>query len=120
MEHILLALLYVHVYIICLYTAYENSFEPGYVTEKAFHGLNAGSVPIYFGDCVLYRTLLPHPKAAIMACDYNDHQSLINYVLYLLSNETAYEEHRQWRQWFDADAAEGVYYYNHMIIVFYV
>ena len=89
------------------------------MTEKAFHGLNAGSVPIYFGDCVLYRTLLPHPKAAIMACDYNDHQSLINYVLYLLSNETAYEEHRLWRYSFDVNAAEGMYTY-HMIIVLYV
>jgi hypothetical protein len=44
------------------------------------------------------KQLLPHPKAAIFVADYNgDYKSLINYLLCLTTNETAYEEHRAWR-----------------------
>ncbi len=29
------------------YFAFENTIEPGYVTEKVFDALNAGVVPVY-------------------------------------------------------------------------
>jgi hypothetical protein len=45
------------------------------------------------------RTLLPHPKAAIFIADYEgDYKKLSNYLNYLSNNETAYEEHREWRK----------------------
>lgn len=85
------------------YIAHENSYEPGYVSEKGFNGLRAGTVPIYFGDCIRYRALLPHPRAAILACDYTDLQALVDHIHYLMQNETAYEEHRAWRRDFSYD-----------------
>eukprot|EP01051_Picozoa_sp_SAG22_P003884 SAG22_NODE_197_length_15520_cov_116.311264_6_plen_675_part_00 len=31
------------------YLAFENSNEPGYVTEKVYNGLDAGAIPVYLG-----------------------------------------------------------------------
>ena len=81
--------------------AFENSIEDGYVTEKPFDALMAGTVPIYLGDAVHLKRLLPHPKAAIFIADYNgDMKALANYLNFLTRNETAYEEHRAWRKTF--------------------
>jgi hypothetical protein len=81
--------------------AFENSLEPGYVTEKPFDALIAGTVPVYLGDAEHLKTLLPHPKAAIFVADFHgDYAKLVEYLLYLTRNETAYEEHRAWRHTF--------------------
>jgi hypothetical protein len=81
--------------------AFENSIERGYVTEKAFNALESGTVPVYLGDSVHLKALLPHPKAAIFVDDYGDnYTALADYLKYLSSNETAYEEHRAWRKTF--------------------
>jgi hypothetical protein len=80
------------------YLAFENSIEPGYVTEKPFDGLMAGTVPVYLGDDAHLKSLLPDPKAAIFVADFKgDFASLAQYLKYLMTNQTAYEEHRQWR-----------------------
>jgi hypothetical protein len=55
-----------------------------------------GSVPVYLGDAAHLKTLIPHPKAVIFVADYPDTASLVKYLLYLTTNETAYEEHRAW------------------------
>ena len=78
--------------------AFENSIEPGYVTEKPFDALVSGTVPVYLGDSTHLKSLLPHPKAAIFVSDYTNIESLAKYLLYLSKNETAYEEHREWRK----------------------
>jgi len=81
--------------------AFENSIEEGYVTEKPFDALIAGTVPVYLGDAAHLKRLLPHPKAAIFIADYNGNmQALATYLNYLTRNETAYEEHRAWRKTF--------------------
>ena len=81
--------------------AFENSIEDGYVTEKPFDALLSGTVPVYLGDAAGLRKLLPHPKAAIFVADYGDNiPALVSYLNYLVSNETAYEEHRAWRRTF--------------------
>ena len=85
------------------YIAHEHSFEPGYVSEKGFHGLRADSVPIYFGDSIRYRALLPHPRADIIASDFGNLQALADHINYLMHNETAYEEHRAWRREYSYD-----------------
>jgi hypothetical protein len=77
--------------------AFENSIEDGYVTEKPFDALMAGTVPVYLGDATHLKALLPHPKAAIFVADYKgDYKALANYLNYLSNNESAYEEHRAW------------------------
>ena len=58
-------------------------------------------MPVYLGDAAQLRSLLPHPKAAIFVHDYNgDYDKLVQYLNYLTTNETAYEEHRNWRHTF--------------------
>jgi hypothetical protein len=80
--------------------AFENSIEAGYVTEKPFDALVAGSVPVFLGDSKHLKALIPHPKAVIFVDDFHSITELSNYLKYLLSNETAYEEHREWRKHF--------------------
>jgi len=77
---------------------FENSIETGYVTEKVFDALLSGTVPVYFGDDKLVRSLLPDPKAAIFWSDFDKNVTkLALYLKYLSGNESAYEEHRRWR-----------------------
>ena len=101
------------------YFAFENTIEPGYVTEKVFDALKSGVIPVYLGDSHTCRKLMPHPNAAIYADDYfvdvspdmnteggrNLHSlkvdKLANYLTYLSGNETAYNEHLAWRTEFD-------------------
>lgn len=81
------------------YLAFENSIEPGYVTEKPFDALIGGSVPIYLGDHQHFKKLQPHPKASISVADFDgNYTALVEYLQYLMGNETAYEEHRDWRK----------------------
>lgn len=92
------------------YLAFENTNERGYVTEKIFDALLAGTIPVYLGSTVDCRALLPDPKAAIFASDLdNDMSRLASYLRYLSSNETAYEEHRAWRQGFDPERLQQQY-----------
>ncbi len=77
--------------------AFENSLEPGYVTEKPFDAMMGGTVPVYLGDAAHLKSLLPHPKAAIFVADFPNITALVSYLKYLTTNETAYEEHRSWR-----------------------
>eukprot|EP01040_Poterioochromonas_malhamensis_P001006 gene1006-1067_t len=84
--------------------AFENSIEDGYVTEKVFDALMAGTVPIYLGDSAHLKTLLPNSKAVIFVDDFSSLQELSVYIKSLLHNETAYEIHREWRISFDEDA----------------
>jgi len=81
--------------------AFENSIEAGYVTEKPFDALIAGTVPVYLGDAGHLKTLLPHRDAAIFLADFNHNTSaLVEYLNFLAQNETAYERHREWRRTF--------------------
>lgn len=84
------------------YFAFENSLEEGYVTEKPFDALYSGMVSVYIGDCKHLRNLLPDPKSVICTTDFSDNHELIKYLNYLMTNETAYEIHRQWRHSFNS------------------
>jgi hypothetical protein len=79
--------------------AFENDIEPWHITEKAYHALFAGTVPVYIGAAEDLKTILPHPKAAIFVADFQYNASaLADYLLYLTRNESAYEEYREWRK----------------------
>lgn len=84
------------------YLAFENTKEPGYVTEKVFDALTAGVVPVYAGATEDCKRLLPLPSGSILYLDdfHNDIQRLASYLQYLTKNLTAYEEHRAWRRSF--------------------
>lgn len=56
---------------------------------------------MYLGDHQTLRKLIPDPKAVIFVADYDGNMTaLASYLKYLESNETAYEEHRDWRKTF--------------------
>ena len=62
-----------------------------------------GTVPVYWGDHTHLKTLIPHPKSVIFVSDFKgDYAKLANYLTYLSQNETAYEEHRNWRKNFSS------------------
>lgn len=83
------------------YLAFENTIEPGYVTEKVLDGLIAGSVPVYYGSSTDCKKLLHVPKGIIYLDDFNgDVKRLSDYLKYLIANASAYEEHRYWRDSF--------------------
>jgi hypothetical protein len=66
-----------------------------------------GTVPIYWGDGDHLKKLLPDPKAAIFVSDYPNATALVDYLKYLMTNETAYEEYRAWRNVFSYEKHIG-------------
>ena len=54
------------------YLAFENSIEVGYVTEKLFDGLIAGTVPVFLGSAEDAKKLIPHPKSVIFLEDFKN------------------------------------------------
>ncbi len=76
----------------------------GYASEKFYHALASGCLPVYMGasDIDLYLLYLPAPNAVIHANVFADGASLGQYLRYLLMNTTAYWEHLQWK-WTELD-----------------
>ncbi|MBR5130209.1 MAG: glycosyltransferase [Alphaproteobacteria bacterium] len=69
--------------------AFENSSSNGYTTEKLYHPILAGSVPIYWGNPDVLRDF--NPKAFINANDFNnDFDAIVEYVKELDSNDEKY------------------------------
>jgi hypothetical protein len=85
------------------YLAFENNNEPGYVTEKVFDGLIAGTLPVYLGATEDCQRLIPSNNSVIFVSDYgNNIKNLTDYLLFLANDETAYENHRMsWRKSFN-------------------
>ena len=76
--------------------AAENSGCAYYITEKVFHALLAGSVPVYVGDAASLKKLAP-PHSVIYAADFADPAALAAHLQYLASNNSAYESYLAWR-----------------------
>lgn len=76
--------------------ALEHSSQNGYMSEKVWQALRVGSVPIYYGAPEA-RFFLP-PHSTIFLRDYPSYDALIDYLLYLDRNDSAYLEYLQWRQ----------------------
>ena len=73
----------------------ENTIDhPFYVTEKIFNAYRAGALPLYLGPPEV-RLFVPK-HSFIDVSNYNDTQSLIDYLLYLKKNQTAYDEYMDW------------------------
>ena len=74
----------------------ENTIDrPFYVTEKIFDAFRAGSIPIYYGTPEVY-LFTPGPKSFIDASDFLHPGDLINYLQYLNSNFSAFQEYFLW------------------------
>lgn len=54
---------------------------------------------MYWGDDKLLKALIPHPMSVIFVADFDHNiEKLSKYLSYLSMNESAYEEHREWRK----------------------
>lgn len=78
------------------YFAFENSIEPGYVTEKLFQSLEPGTIPVYLGAPDVPR-ITSRSKAFINAMDFESPEDLAKYLLYVADNKTAFMEYHTWR-----------------------
>jgi alpha-1,3-fucosyltransferase len=76
------------------YLSFENSVCDDYVTEKFWTYLSGKLVPIVLGGADYAKIAPPH--SFINALDYQDPKDLANYLNYLISNQTAYNEYFQW------------------------
>jgi hypothetical protein len=76
--------------------AAENSNCAYYITEKVFHGLVAGSVPIYLGDADRLKLIAPL-NSVIYASDFKDAAALAAYLKILIEDRQEYEKHLAWR-----------------------
>lgn len=80
------------------YMSFENQWHcKSYITEKAWNnGLRAETVPVVWGARKEdYEAVLP-PGSFIYASDYTA-EALVEYLLYLDKNDTAYREYFNWR-----------------------
>ena len=75
--------------------AAENSISPYYHTEKVFHGLMAGSIPIYIGADTI-DDYVPD-DSIIKVSDFLSIKELADYMINVSTNQTLYEKHLAWR-----------------------
>lgn len=78
--------------------ALENQNERDYVTEKVYHALIAGVVPVYFGAPNI-NDFIPHPNSIVNAADFDDLDALGDYIRELLSDDDKLMRHHEWRNY---------------------
>lgn len=87
----------------------ENSMAPGYVTEKVFHAIQSGCIPVYWGD-----GLRPEPailqQEAILIYDPSSPQLLVEQLSCLIDDDAAMKDFAAQPR-FTPQAAEVIYGY---------
>lgn len=68
--------------------AWENSYYPGYATEKLMHPFVANSIPIYMGDPDIEIDF--NEKAFVNINRFKSWQDAIDYIIFLDNNDSAY------------------------------
>lgn len=68
--------------------AFENYAAKGYLTEKLFHGLAAGSLPIYWGDPDVGQEV--NLKRIIHARDFHCFENLVDHIVQLDQDHELY------------------------------
>ena len=73
---------------------WPDHLHEDYVTEKVYDCLYSAAVPIYFGPSHIYH-LIPSNSAIVMG-EFASLDELVNYLKFLMSNDTEYERYREW------------------------
>ena len=68
---------------------FENSYHPGYVTEKIFQAFSAGCIPIYWGDPTINDIL--NPKSFINISDFKNFDEAIDCIKEIDNNDDMFE-----------------------------
>jgi hypothetical protein len=79
------------------YLAFENSIAEDYVTEKVFHALATGAVPVYRGAPNV-REFMPHDDAVIAVADFDSPAHLAEYLRHVQADADARRGHLAWKQ----------------------
>ena len=78
------------------YVSFENTVQEGYVSEKLFVPMLFGAVPLYLGAPNVPPVTLK--KSFIHVFDFRSVSELADYLVYLDSNDTAFEEYFEWHR----------------------
>jgi hypothetical protein len=76
--------------------AFENSIEHDYITEKLWHPLAAGSIPLYYGAPNVDEWL-PCDNCIINLRKFASPQEAAEYIRTVLKNATLYAQFHKWR-----------------------
>ncbi|MBN1317287.1 MAG: hypothetical protein JXA42_17525 [Anaerolineales bacterium] len=77
--------------------AFENAIGVDYVTEKFFHPLLAGCVPVYLGAPNVDE-YAPGDHCFINTADFKSPKALAEYLLWLDADEAAYRAYFDWKE----------------------
>jgi len=78
------------------YLVFENSNSRDYVSEKYFHALAAGTVPVYLGAPNI-DDFKPAPRSVIKTSEFQSPKDLAEYLLMLDKNDKLYNEYLSWK-----------------------
>ena len=83
------------------YLSFENSFCTDYITEKYWNNpLSHNIVPVVMGGASYENKQLAIPGSFINVVDFESVEALVKYLMYLNSNDTAYNEYFMWKKKF--------------------
>lgn len=68
---------------------FENSYQPGYITEKIFQAFAAGCIPIYWGDPTINDIL--NPKSFINISNFKNFDDAIDYIKEIDNNDDMFK-----------------------------
>jgi hypothetical protein len=77
--------------------AFENAIAKDYVTEKYFHPLIMGSVPVYLGAPNVHE-FAPGDHCYINVNDFSSVKALADYLIELDNDDTRYQEYLNWKK----------------------
>jgi hypothetical protein len=74
----------------------ENSIEMDYVSEKVYHALESGCVPIYYGAPNV-ADFLPDTASVVNYADFQSPGALLAELEFLSADEARYEKKLAWK-----------------------
>ncbi len=77
--------------------AFENTLVEDYASEKFFHALVAGSVPVHRGTADIHM-LEPSTPSILSAHDFPNAKDLAARMIELAGDEAKYEEYLAWKK----------------------
>ena len=78
------------------YFSAENSDCPGYTTEKLWMALSRGSIPVYYGDAEVKKSL-PCSECVLDVRDFESAQALATRMKEIASSKEEYQRLTNWR-----------------------